>query len=137
MGVFAQGHDALPPYPRGGGRQAAGCRLRENFIERIFVMQRWYDLQAGRRSLKGILDFHATHKYLLMAHCPKTLKELGALLARGKELSAGDLHETYFTEFIHALKKIATVKKNTNVLMHIMGYFKKDLDTDKRRAERR
>lgn len=133
VGMFAQGFTKRFPHipvEEDGRLQDAG--LRENFIERIFVMQRWYELQAGRRSLKGILDFHATHKYLLMAHCPKTLKELGALLARGKELSLSDLHETYFTAFIDALKKIATARKNTNVLMHIMGYFKKDLSADEK-----
>lgn len=132
-GMFAQGFiTRFPHIPVEEDGRLQDPSLRENFIERIFVMQRFYELRAQRTSLKGLLDFHASHKYLLMAHCPKTLKELGALLARGRELNPRVLQGIYFETFIDALKKIATVKKTTNVLMHIMGYFKKDLDAQEK-----
>jgi uncharacterized protein YbgA (DUF1722 family) len=106
--------------------------LRKNFIERIFVMQRWYELLSTGKSLNRLMDFHASHKYLLMAHCPKTLKQLGLLLARGKDYSLDELYDTYISSLSPALLKIATVKKNTNVLLHIMGYFKSDLSADEK-----
>lgn len=34
---------------------------------------------------------------------------------------------------MEALKLRATAKKNTNVLMHMIGYFKKDLDPSEKR----
>jgi len=106
--------------------------LRENFIERIFVMKRWYSICTGRKSLKKIMDFHSMHKYMLMAHCPKTLKELGTFLAKGENYPADNVYKDYFSRFITALSKIATVKRNTNVLQHIMGYFKRDLNSDEK-----
>lgn len=133
VGMFAQGFsERFPHIPVEEDGRLQDDGLRENFIERIFVMQRWHEMAAGRKSMKKLLDFHSSHKYLLMAHSPKTLKELGAMLARGRELPLDELHEAYFTSFIDALKKIATVKKNTNVLMHIMGYFKRNLDADEK-----
>ena len=37
---------------------------------------------------------------------------------------------------MHALRKIATVKKNVNVLLHIMGHFKKFLSADEKQELR-
>ncbi|MFZ5565094.1 MAG: YbgA family protein [Thermodesulfobacteriota bacterium] len=107
-------------------------QLRENFIERIFVMQRWYDLTAERKTVSRLMAFHAAHKYLLMTHCQQTLKKLGALVAEGKKHPAGQLYDLYIESLMPALAKIATPRKNTNVLLHIMGYFKKELAPDEK-----
>jgi len=133
VGMFAQGFlDLFPRVPVEDDGRLHDDWLRENFIERIFVMHRWYELLADGKSLNNLMNFHAVHKYLLMAHCPKTLKQLGALIAQGKDYSPDQLYDTYLGAMSPALQKIATVKKNTNVLLHIMGYFKKDLSTDEK-----
>jgi uncharacterized protein YbgA (DUF1722 family)/uncharacterized protein YbbK (DUF523 family) len=133
VGMFAQAFIKLfPLIPVEDDGRLHDAWLRENFIERIFVMQRWYELLSAGESLNRLMDFHASHKYLLMAHCPKTLKQLGAILAQGKDYQADQLYNTYLGVLSPTLQKIATVKKNTNVLQHIMGYFKKDLCTDEK-----
>ena len=104
-------------------------RLRENFIERIFIMQRWYTLNESRRTAGHLMEYHARHKYILMAHCPATLKTLGKYLANSRGVPIREVYDEYFKRFIHALAKIATPSKNTNVLQHIMGYFKKTLSS--------
>jgi uncharacterized protein YbgA (DUF1722 family)/uncharacterized protein YbbK (DUF523 family) len=132
-GIFAGGFtDAFPYIPVEEDGRLHDPRLRENFIERIFMMQRWHDLAGEKKSLGNLIRFHARHKYLLMAHCPKTLKELGALVAAGAGYSPGVLYDRYLEAMTRALKKIATVRKNTNVLLHIMGYFKKVLSADEK-----
>ena len=133
VGMFAHGVlEHFPHLPVEDEGRLHDDWLRENFIERIFVMHRWYQLLEGGKSLKNLMDFHAGHKYLLMAHDPKTLKELGSLLAQGKGRPMNELYDTYLGSLSPALQKIATVKKNTNVLMHIMGHFKKDLNADEK-----
>jgi uncharacterized protein YbgA (DUF1722 family)/uncharacterized protein YbbK (DUF523 family) len=107
-------------------------RLRDNFITRLFAVHRWHALLQGDRSIKSLIDFHAAHKYTLMAHCPQTQKSLGKLLADSKALPPDELYSRYFRDFITALGKIATIRKNTNVLLHIMGYFKKNLSPDEK-----
>lgn len=132
-GIFAGGFTrAFPHVPVEEDGRLHDAKLRENFIERIFVVQRWHALTAAGKTLGSLIKFHEQHKYLLMAHCPKTLKTLGAMLAAGKGKPVAGLHETYLMRFLTAMQKIATVKKNTNVLHHIMGYFKKELSGDEK-----
>lgn len=133
VGIFAQEFlNHFPSVPVEDDGRLHDDWLRENFIERVFVMQRWHELLSAGKTLSRLMDFHASHKYLLMAHCPKTLKQLGALLATGRDYSLDELFDKYLSSLGPSLKKIATVKKNTNVLMHIMGYFKNDLSSDEK-----
>ncbi|MGD0922704.1 MAG: YbgA family protein, partial [Terriglobia bacterium] len=44
-----------------------------------------------------------------------------------------ELRERYETEFMRALGAIATAKRQVNVLLHILGYFRTQLDDDSRR----
>jgi uncharacterized protein YbgA (DUF1722 family)/uncharacterized protein YbbK (DUF523 family) len=101
--------------------------LRENFIERIFVFQRWRQLLAAQPGRGGLVAFHTRHKLLILAHSPEHYRELGKLVARAQELPALELYERYQSRLMEALRLKATAKKNTNVLHHLMGYFKKEL----------
>jgi uncharacterized protein YbgA (DUF1722 family)/uncharacterized protein YbbK (DUF523 family) len=132
-GIFAKGFtERFPLLPVEEDGRLNDKKLRENFIERIFIVHRWHQLNNRRRSVKALMDFHAGHKYVLMAHCPQTLKELGNFIANAKKTAIKTAYDTYFEKFITANAKIATVKKNTNVLLHIMGYFKKDLSPEEK-----
>ncbi len=101
--------------------------LRENFIERLFVFQRWRELLAANIGLRGLVAFHTRHKLLILAHSTEHYRELGKLVAQGKELPAPALYERYEFRLMEALRLKATPKKNTNVLHHLLGYFKKEL----------
>jgi uncharacterized protein YbgA (DUF1722 family)/uncharacterized protein YbbK (DUF523 family) len=103
--------------------------IRENFIERLFVVHRWKTFVEDDGSPKGLVDFHTRHKLLLMAHSPKHLRQLGKLVADTKRGSKAELFGNYFEQMMEGLKLQTTVKKNTNVLNHIMGYFKKDFSS--------
>ena len=124
--------ESFPELPLAHEEQLHDARLRENFIERIFAMQRWHGLNAEQKSVQRLMEFHARHKYLLMAHAPGAVGELGRYIADGSHLSAGDLYAGYIENFIMALARPATVSKHVNVLQHIMGYFKKDLTRDEK-----
>ncbi len=106
--------------------------LRENFIERVFVFKRWQEFIRKGGYLKDLLNFHTHHKLLLLAHSPKHYTLLGRLVANAKN-HKGDLHmEYYIKTMMDGLRLIATTKKNTNVLQHIMGYFRKQLSTEEK-----
>lgn len=106
--------------------------LRENFIERIFVLRRWRDFLLQGSSLKNLVSFHTKHKLLIMAHSPKHYSALGRLVADGKGKERKRLLEEYIAALMEGLRLLATVKKNTNVLMHCMGYFKKQITADEK-----
>jgi uncharacterized protein YbgA (DUF1722 family) len=106
--------------------------IRENFIERIFSDRRWKDFLGGKPTVGRLVEFHTGNKLLMMAHSPQIYREMGVLVAHGSELELADLLQRYEELFMKGLALHATVKKNTNVLQHIMGYFKQQLSADEK-----
>jgi uncharacterized protein YbgA (DUF1722 family)/uncharacterized protein YbbK (DUF523 family) len=106
--------------------------LRENFIERIFVYRRWRELERGGGGVKELVEFHSRHKLLILSHSPKHLSTLGHLVANPNRLTPAALKEAYFQTLMEGLCLIATPAKQTNVLEHMAGYFKKRLTPDEK-----
>ncbi len=118
---------AMPLLPVEEAGRLTDPVLRENFIARVFAYHRWQQVLKNGLTVSGILDFHASYKYSLMAHAPQTYNSLGQLLADAGKHDPVTLGEKYFAELMQALTKKATRKSNTNVLMHLQGYLKKQL----------
>jgi uncharacterized protein YbgA (DUF1722 family)/uncharacterized protein YbbK (DUF523 family) len=106
--------------------------LRENFITRIFTMMRWRELLKKEWKLGNLVEFHAEHKLLTLSHSEKHHRSMGKLVAEGKHIPPRELLSTYETLLMEALRLKTTVKKNINVLQHLMGYFKKQLTSDEK-----
>jgi uncharacterized protein YbgA (DUF1722 family) len=106
--------------------------LRENFIERIFLARRWREMLEKNPGVSELIDFHTRHKLLIMAHSPRHGSLMGKLVAAARQTPRDELFERYQTFLMEAVKLRATVKKNTNVLQHLMGYFKKVLTADEK-----
>ena len=106
-------------------------KLRENFIERLFVHQRWQEVTTERFSPHRLEEFHRRHKLLIMAHSPRHYRELGRLAAEDQRPPKERL-AAYAQGLQEALRLQATPKKNANVLQHIQGYFKRQLSTDEK-----
>jgi len=104
--------------------------LRENFITRVFVLDEWMQMQSDNLARKDIIDFHSTHKYLVMAHSQKHYKLLGKLLARAGAYSIAVLATRYRNILMHGLKQIAGIKGNANALQHMQGYLKRKLNKE-------
>ena len=107
-------------------------RLRENFVERIFAYRRLVTLFAKRWTMGDVVRFHTAHKLTLMAHKPDAYRRLGQLVASGASTPRGELQERYASEFMAALQAMATPRRHSNVLHHMLGYFKKTLDRESR-----
>jgi uncharacterized protein YbgA (DUF1722 family)/uncharacterized protein YbbK (DUF523 family) len=101
--------------------------LRENFLERLFSLQRWRNTLALGPKPGHLVDFHTRHKLLIMSHSPKHYALLGKWVAQIKGIPLSELYEQYQTQLMDALRLKTTIKKNANVLLHVMGYFKKNL----------
>lgn len=106
--------------------------LRENFIERIFALKRWRDNLHKGRTVGSLVDFHARHKLLCLSHSEKHYRAMGRLVAEGKSMPPDWLYMDYERLFMESLRLKATARKNTNVLQHMMGYFKHDLTADEK-----
>jgi len=132
-GLFAEALLArFPDLPVEEEGRLCDPRLRDNFVERVFAYHRVRRLFAPRWTVGLLVRFHTAHKLQLMAHSPQAYTTLGRLVAGAKRQPREELARTYTSTFMRALKTIATTRRNTNVLQHILGYFKKLLDTDAR-----
>jgi uncharacterized protein YbgA (DUF1722 family)/uncharacterized protein YbbK (DUF523 family) len=132
-GLFAEALLArFPNLPVEEEGRLCDPRLRDNFVERVFAYSRLRRFFAERWTVGGLVAFHTAHKLQLMAHSPATYQALGRLVARAKGLPREEVRTTYETEFMQGLRTIATASRNSNVLHHILGYFKKLLDADAR-----
>lgn len=127
--VFMERFPGLPVTDEGRLHDPA---LRENFIERLFVLKRWRELLAQNPGIGSLVDFHTRHKLLILAHSPSHYRDLGKLVARAREIPLKELSAGYQTLLLEALRLQATPRKNANVLYHLLGYFKKQLTADEK-----
>jgi uncharacterized protein YbgA (DUF1722 family)/uncharacterized protein YbbK (DUF523 family) len=134
IGMFARifmDHFPLIPVEEDG--RLHDIKLRENFIERIFVLKRWRELLSHHQSRGKLVAFHTEHKLLILSHSQKHSRILGKLVAEAKKIPAEQLYSQYQLIFTEALQLKTTIKKNINVLQHMMGYFKKQLSAEEKR----
>jgi len=133
VGMFARAfmeHFPLLPVEEDG--RLNDPLIRENFVERVFVLSRWREEVAGSRSRGALVEFHTRHKLLILSHNQERYRELGRLVAAAKAMPPEDLQSKYVDMLLGALKLKTTPKKNANVLEHIMGYFKRLLSADEK-----
>jgi uncharacterized protein YbgA (DUF1722 family)/uncharacterized protein YbbK (DUF523 family) len=108
-------------------------RLRENFIDRVFMYRRLRALFCGRWTVGDLVSFHTAYKLVLMAHSPQGYRELGRLVAEANDLPRAELVRCYEDELMAAMAKPATRARHTNTLQHTVGHFKQTLDQVSRR----
>jgi len=133
VGIFARIFmDHFPLLPVEDEGRLHDPKLRENFIERIFTLKRWREVLTKKESRGNVVDFHTRHKLLILSHSPKHSQLIGKLVARAKDIPLKELYQQYQTILMEALQLKTTPKKNTNALMHMMGYFKEKLSSDEK-----
>ena len=102
--------------------------LRENFVERVYVYDRWRRLCDDGLSPATLIEFHTRHKLLLLSHSELHYRRLGRLVADAGICDIGELSEEYISTLMDGLKRRATRRRHSNVLQHIMGYLKRSID---------
>ncbi|THB67823.1 MAG: DUF1722 domain-containing protein [Desulfovibrio sp.] len=107
-------------------------KLRENFIEQVFLFKRLRTLLKQGPNPKELIEFHTRHKLLVRAHDEQGYRALGKIVARaGQDGMAGLLRE-YVELLAASCKRMATPRKHANVLYHALGYFKRNLSPDEK-----
>ncbi len=133
VGIFARMFmDFFPLLPVEEDGRLHDPILRENFIERVFALRSWRKNRNSKSRGGSLVEFHTRHKLQIMSHSPKHYSAMGKLVANQKSYGSKELLQIYEKMLMEALKLRATTKKNTNVLLHMMGYFKKDLSADEK-----
>jgi uncharacterized protein YbgA (DUF1722 family)/uncharacterized protein YbbK (DUF523 family) len=133
VGLFARAFmQRFPLLPVEEDGRLHDMKLRENFIEQIFVYRRWRDLLESNRTRGGLVGFHTRHKLLILAHSQSAHRATGKLVAGAKDFSLKELYDRYQTHLMETLRLKTTPRKNVNVLQHMMGFFKKQLSADEK-----
>jgi uncharacterized protein YbgA (DUF1722 family)/uncharacterized protein YbbK (DUF523 family) len=133
IGIFARVFmERFPLVPVEDEGRLHDPKLRENFVESIFALERWRNLLKEPPTRGNLVAFHTEHKLLLLSHSPKHSQLMGKLVAEAKQVPPAELYRQYETLFVAALGVKTTVKKHGNVLQHMMGYFKKELSADEK-----
>nr|WP_320017178.1 DUF523 and DUF1722 domain-containing protein [uncultured Desulfobacter sp.] len=133
IGLFAKAFtDVFPRIPVEEAGRLHDPKVRENFIERIFSLQRWRTLLGQNKSLGGLVEFHTKNKLIILSHNQDIYREMGRLVAQGKNYDLSGLFDRYEELLLKALKLKTTLKKNINVFHHMLGYFKKNLSGDEK-----
>ena len=133
VGMFAAALvEACPNLPVEDEGRLCDARLRENWIQRVFAYHALRGLWRPRWTIGDLVAFHTRHKFVIMSHDEPAFRSLGRLVAGAKKVPRAELRTTYESQFMQALKRIATPRKNTNVLQHMYGFLKTKLDTASR-----
>ena len=129
VGIYAEemmrNNPLLPVEEEGRLGDAA---LRENFIQRVYVLYRWKLMLAVGLDAQSLTKFHARHKLIIMSH--EDYRDMGQLLAGVTKANAQEIADQYILLLMKKLKKVASRKNHVNVLQHIQGYLKKELNAD-------
>lgn len=127
-GVYARQivrrHPHLPVEESG---RLADPSLRESFFNRVAAYAHWRTLLAAGLQPAHLIDFHARHKYLLMAHSVPHYQRCGVLLSDLRGDWAG-IGAQYFGCLMDGLARPATAAGHANALAHMQGYLKRRLD---------
>lgn len=102
--------------------------LRESFVTRVYVLDRWQRVSSGGMTPAKLVDFHTRHKYLLLSHSEVHYRQLGRLVADAGKREIEALSNEYFAGLMDGLKRRATRRRHSNVLQHIIGYLKRSID---------
>ncbi|CHY59873.1 putative pathogenicity island protein [Salmonella enterica subsp. enterica serovar Typhi] len=90
-------------------------------------------LRAKGLTRRALLDFHSRYKLQLLAHHQAGYREIGPFVASLHEWEDLDaFFVAYREKLMTILKKPASRKNHTNVLMHIQGYFRNQLNSRQR-----
>jgi uncharacterized protein YbgA (DUF1722 family) len=70
---------------------------------------------------------------MVMAHDQEELKKLGNIVASYKKISFSDILDYYEKHLRLSLQNRPTIKKHTNVILHIFGYFSKKFNQQEKK----
>ena len=131
-GLFASAFmEANPTLPVEEEGHLNDPRLRENFVSRVFAHRRWQDL--GRVTRKALVDFHAAHNFVVMAHSQQGLRRLDAILGRAKDYPGmRQLADAYWAEFSEVMKRTPARRNHANVLRHMAVFVSDKIDPEDR-----
>lgn len=105
--------------------------IREMYYTRVFMNAEFREIKK-KNQMKDLVKFHSEYKYLMMAYNQSALKKMGQIVSNNQKLSTKDVYDRYFDEIPRLFERISSPGRNVNMLLHLFGYFKKELTADEK-----
>jgi uncharacterized protein YbgA (DUF1722 family) len=105
--------------------------IRERFLTMLYAIAR-FRLLLREPSMARLTSFHAQHKLLLMAYSEVVMRQLGKVGANEEHKPVADVFGQYGAILPFAFARPPKYTAAINVLMHALGYFKDDLNSDEK-----
>jgi uncharacterized protein YbgA (DUF1722 family)/uncharacterized protein YbbK (DUF523 family) len=102
--------------------------IREHFLTNVFIKAKFREIEKSKK-IKNLVKFHSDNKYLFMAFNQSQLKILGKIVANHEKRNIEEILGNYREHLSILLNTTPQQKRNVNVIMHILGYFSKYLNT--------
>ena len=123
---------ARPTLPIEAAQVMADPSVLAHFLMRVHAHAAWQILRAAGLSRGALVAFHSCYKYQLMACSPHAYRDLGRRLGQSADQPLQPFADDYFRALMEALRKTPTPGLHCNVLMHLSGYFTRQLDATQR-----
>ncbi len=105
--------------------------IREHFLTRIFTLAEFRSVKE-KNNTKDLIQFHSENKYLLMVYSQSELKNLGKIVANHEDKEIEEILSDYEEHLHKALCCEADTGRNVNMLLHLFGYFSKDVSKEEK-----
>lgn len=131
-GIFAkQVLESFPDIVLEDEGRLSNYNIRESFLINIFTSA-FFRKVKEEKNLNSLIKFHSENKYLLMALSQGKLKQLGKLVGNTEGKKIDQILEEYEPILYKALGTMLNTGRNVNMLLHLFGYFSKDLTTNEK-----
>ncbi len=107
--------------------------LRENFVERVFFLDDWMEMNERGLTPGALIAFHTRHKFQLLAHCQKRYRQLGPLLSDLRAAPLEHIAREYISTAMAAMERRVSRGAHVNAMQHLAGYVREGLEISERR----
>ena len=134
IGIFTQAlQREMPWLPMEEDGRLHDDELREKFVSRVYALHEFNQLWKEGLTAHGLMAFHTRYKLLLLAHSQQEYRQLGPFVASMHTFDSLDAYATeYRNRLMHLMSHRASRRNHTNVLMHVQGYFRRQLTSAQR-----
>ncbi|ADU68422.1 2-thiouracil desulfurase family protein [Pantoea sp. At-9b] len=123
----------LPWLPLEEDGRLHDAEIRENFIGRVYALHEFNQMWRNGLTRHQLVAFHSRFKLLLLSHSQDEYRELGRFVAKMETwASLEDYAFEYRNRLMRLLAHPSTRRNHTNVLMHVQGYFRRQLTSAQR-----
>jgi uncharacterized protein YbgA (DUF1722 family)/uncharacterized protein YbbK (DUF523 family) len=103
--------------------------LRENFVMHLFAYADAMAFEKSVNTVSELVSFHTNYKFLLHSKSEKQYRELGRIVANQKAYPFKEVCASYLALFRKTIALKGKISKTVNVLEHMAGFFKHELNT--------